>query len=126
MIWNELMYILTLEIYQNGFMLILTGMLYFLAVYFLTPNPKRHTFFRWIGAEMLEHLLFPLVIFILILIPLPIPAGTLFFIMLPFLILLLYGKILGRMEMRMDGLKIILLYVSFLAIMSLPDLMMRF
>lgn len=97
--------------------LITTGIVFFVIISILTPNPKKHRLFLgWLIAETIEH--FSIILFMFF----SVAFGPLFYITFLFFILYVYGRFIGDAKTEKDYLKLLLMYFIFLILFSVPEL----
>jgi len=94
------------------------GLMYYCTVDLFTPNPKYNSFYGWLYAEFLEHIILPAVIILTALIPFAFIFGFIF------LIYYFYGHLLGEVKSLRDLYKLFTLILLFIFLSFFPDLML--
>ena len=114
--------LIMLELMKDLPILLISFILYFFAVKYLTPNPKRGVALRWLCAEIIEHALLPGIFILFLLLPIPLP-GVLIYAAVPIIIFYLYGRVLGKIKVKRDVLKLTMLCLSILFILLMPSML---
>jgi len=105
-----------LELYTELPLILPMSLTYYCLVDTFTPNPKHSSLYGWIYAEFLEHLVFPLVLFLSLILP------SLFMFTFIFLIYYFYGHILGEIKTFIDALHIVTLVIGLTFLSYFPDI----
>ena len=100
---------------------LICGVVYYTITKIFTPNPKTSSFMGLVAMESVEHLVLPiLLIFSLLTVPL------LFYPLLLFTFVVVYGFVIGKIETKTDLIKLSVLCVTLFIALWLPELMLYF
>jgi len=116
---TSIMQLVLIEIYQSSPIILPLALFYYCIVDTFTPNKKHSSFYGWLYAEFLEHLILPLVL-VLIIFSIP----WLFVLSYIILIFYFYGFYLGEIKSTKDLISILVLVALFNVLAFYPDLVL--
>lgn len=100
-------------------MMIVSSFMLFVAINILTPRPKKYgILFGWILFELLEHIIFPLIVIVSLFF-----ISASWFLILLVVIFIFYGRVFGKAKSMIDWVRVFWIYFMFLTSLFLPGFM---
>jgi len=115
--FSRILTFIILELYEGLPVIGALAIMYYCVVDSFTPNAKHSSMYGWFYAELLEHVFFPLTLFIILTTFAPI-----FMIAYIILIFYFYGFVSGEIKTFKDSVKIAVLIVLFVFLSFYPDI----